>query len=126
MENPFLSKFISIRPFTGIDEVPVSQAAEQNAHSVLAPSHVVLKEGKIVGALEIATSIPVLVWAHTEKMGIRDSLDVMRFYENLVFGTGNKRIILPCKKNSPFLPYLKNPKSGYVDCGEFNFFLKKA
>lgn len=120
--------FIHVRPYLGGNLGAIQKAAMLDNHTVMAPTQYIEKHGEIVGALEISTSIPVLVWMDTKKTTIRDSIEVMRFYENFVFGhnTPHKTILLPCSITSPYIEYLRNPKLGYVSGGQFELFVKKA
>lgn len=121
--------FMHIRPYLGENLGDIRKAAMTDRHVVLNPTQYVEKHGEIVGALDISSCVPVLVWMHTAKTKIQDSIEVMRFYENFVAGHSvptHKTILLPCPLTSPFLKYLQNPKLGYASAGQCELFVKKV
>lgn len=121
-------KFLHIKPYIGGNLGAIQKVAQLDNHTVMNPTQVIERNGEIIGALEISSSVPVLVWMDTKKTTIRDSIEVMRFYENFIFAHNvpNKTILLPCSLTSPYIEYLRNPKLGYISGGNFELFVKKA
>lgn len=105
-------KHIKVRPYREADKVELNIAASEDKHGVAAPTHVVLKEGKIVGYLSINAVPTVLMWMHTKNIKVRDSLDVATFFENFISAQGFLGCLVPMQNSSPIEPYME--KVGYV------------
>lgn len=124
-------KRIKIRRYgTGPSDLgKVLTAAKADNHSVLAPTHLIERDGEVIGCLEIASTPVVMVWMDSKKTKIRDSIRIMDFYEDQVGellernGRQDKQVIVPCSAKSPYLDYMK--EIGYVDAGDFKLFIKK-
>lgn len=113
----------TIRPLINGDYTEVRTAMHADKHACIAPTHVVRKEDRIIGALSLGAYPTCLVWMHTKDAHMRDALDAMRFYENAVFSTNYRGIIVPCAKHSPLRPYLE--RVGYKNAGEFDLLFKE-
>jgi hypothetical protein len=107
-----LDNRVKIRPYVASDASELNLAASQDNHGVAAPTHVALKQGKIVGYLSINAVPTVLMWMNTKEIKVRDSLDVATFFENIIAGLGFKGCLIPMQNNSPIEPYME--KVGYV------------
>lgn len=82
------------------------KALTSDSHLPFYPSHVVEKEGEIIGALSIL-SVPMLyVWMHSKVAHARDSYFALQVAENLARNAGATSVVLPCKSDSPFYKYL--------------------
>jgi hypothetical protein len=80
--------------------------AKTDDHVVLFPTHAVWKGGEIVGYGSINATPIVNVWLHSEKIGPRDSVQLLGVAEALATTQGLKQIIMPCAENSPFYPMM--------------------
>lgn len=109
-----------------IDKIPlIQEAAKADNHAVFAPTDVIIRDGQIVGALEIASTPCVFWWMHTDRTTIRDSIMAYQFYENQVRRLGAKHVVVPCPTDSPFYQLLSNPKSGYMELPKTVVFMKQ-
>lgn len=123
--DSLLRRHVMIRPFDNGDLSKVLIAAKGDNHSVIKPTDVIEKAGEIVGALEIGSTPQVLVWMDTQKTNVRDSLDILHYFNSIVARMGHRTYTLPCSSKSPYLPYLE--KTGwYHNLGQFTLFLKKV
>lgn len=103
--------FVRIRGFVPSDAEALQVAAQEDGHAVLAPTHVLEKDGKIVGFLSVAAIPTVFMWMHTKETNMRDSLCVQNFLDNLV-AQHNVAYMMPCKQDSPFYEHME--KLGFV------------
>lgn len=100
---------IDIRPLKTMEDFENLKAcAEADGHGVIAPTHLVTKDNMLVGGLEIMPA--VFVWMNTKLTKVRDSLELMRFYEAHLACQGNRTIVLPCSETSPYFPVLPGVK----------------
>lgn len=85
------------------DEVSeLRRLAAQDDHEVLAPTHVVVKNGCIVGYLSIGAIPTVNVWMSTEHTEARDSIAVLGQLDAIVDHGGIPMYFMPCDEKSPF------------------------
>jgi hypothetical protein len=102
--------------------------AENDAHALICPTHVFLKDGKLVGCASVASVPLVLPWFHTERCHARDSRYFINQMENLLASgmpaQGPGVICVPFAQNSPFHPYIE--RLGYTNAGEFSLTFKKV
>lgn len=115
-----IESMVRIRPYGPEDAELLRAAAVTDKHIVVAPTFVVEKDGKIVGYLGIATS--VLVWMDTEQTNVRDSANVLNFFENFLAMREAGIIQVPVVGNSPYLPFME--KVGYSNLGSATMFFK--
>jgi hypothetical protein len=111
-------KITPIRTTGGVDAVQA--AAQADGHVLIAPSHAILKDGKILGSLSMIPT--AMIWMHTKDAKARDTLELQSFIENHFSANGGTAMCLPCTKESPYFSVLS--KLGYVDIGQFNLFVK--
>lgn len=113
---------ITVRPMQGEDVEPLSQAAKDDGHVVVGATHVVVKDGKLVGYVG-ANGIPMVgIWMDTKACTVLDSKRVMETYEASLRFHGVQSIIVPCMTSSPFFPYME--KAGHVKVCETTLFFK--
>lgn len=115
---------VQIRRCKPEDLEALRTSAKADEHAAFRPSHVVTKNGEIIGCLEIATIPMVMFWMHTEKAKARDCVAVKTFYENFTanLGGGQTLVAVPCAEKSPLLPFME--QMGYVDAKQ-KLFLKE-
>lgn len=117
-----LNKFARIRPVVAADFPVLEALAKEDDHQLIAPSHVVEKDGNIIGFLSIAQIPNVLMWLHTERATPRDAAAVANFFECWLLDRGARTFVVPCLETSPFFPYIS--QLDYVNIGKTNLFLK--
>jgi len=120
-----------IEGFVGFDRLRTEEdvkelnaAAKADNHSVVLPSHVLRKDGKIVGYFSVAPpGMPcVLAWLSTKDMPARESFHLINGIECQVAHAGCQAIMWPIPKDSPFYPLME--QMGYKNCGQYELFIK--
>ena len=89
--------------------------AKADDHLVLFPSHVVCKNGKIVGYGSINKTPIVNVWLSSKEIGPRDSMQLLSIAESIASSNGLDQIIMPCAEKSPFFPLME--RMGFTRLG---------
>ena len=64
------------------------------------PEYVILKKGKIVGALGVKSVL--FWWMKPEETNARDSLTVLNIMDNVMDLHGINEYIVPCEEKSPY------------------------
>lgn len=107
-------EFVRIRHATQEDLPTLEALAKQDGHGTVFPTHVVEKGEQIIGWLHIGIGMlpVVLVWMDTTRSNSRDSWVVVQFFENAAKDRGALGVMLPCKEDSPFYPFLE--RLGYT------------
>lgn len=95
-------------------------AAKADDHAVIAATHIVKKNGRIVGYLSFNSLPTVLLWLDTKETTQNDSYQVQNFFETLATPFGGVCVPVPTK--SPFYPLMH--KAGYQNMGEGSVFMK--
>jgi len=107
---------IRVRPLkTQAEFDALDQAAKADNHIALYPTHAVWKSGEIIGYGSINATPMVNVWLHSQKLGPRDSVQLLGVAEALAANAGLSQIIMPCAQNSPFFPMME--KLGFSRLG---------
>jgi len=100
------------------------ERAAEDDHVVLAPTHVVEKDGKIVGYLSIGAIPIVNVWMDSKQLGPRDSVAVLGQLDAVMDYAGQPTYFMPCDPSSPFHPVME--KLGFGSLMETEIFVRKA
>lgn len=107
---------VSLHPIRNSQqEIAVEQAAAADSHALLAPTHAVKKDGKVIGYVSILAMPVVHVWMDREAATVRDSLAMLAQTEAIVRDRGAHQYYMPCQENSPYFPLLE--KVGMTDLG---------
>jgi hypothetical protein len=110
-----------IRP----EEVPELHAlAANDRHVVLAPTHVVVKDGEIVGYLSIGAVPVVHVWMDSGAVQARDSLAVLSQLDAVMDHAGAPVYLMPCAKDSPYLPHME--RMDFRELWDTTLFIKEV
>ena len=105
------------------DVLPLELAAASDHHTVIVPTHVVKRDGEIIGYGSIGT-VPMLnVWVHSTKVNKFESLRLLREAEAIAKAQGAAYVIMPVSEESPFRPYVA--RMGYTTLGSASYNLKK-
>lgn len=116
-------KIAHVRPYAPNDYAELAQAARADSgHIAVAPTHVVEKEGRIVGYFSLGAIPLALVWLDTKACQVLDTVVVVSTYENLARAMGHQALCVPCSKTSPFYQYMK--KNGFVEMSDMTMFVK--
>lgn len=100
--------FPSLRQIKTVDDYQaVMDAAKDDNHVINWPTHMVEKEGKIVGAASIASVPLLLVWNHSTEVKIRDSLHLNSVYRAIMEAKGHSEYLIACDADSPYNKYME-------------------
>ena len=110
-------------PITPDELQALVAAAADDHHSVLFPTHVIKRDGEIVGYLSVCATPIVNVWAHSKKINALQSVRLMHKLEDELKSNGILNYIMPCAKDSPYYPHMQ--KLGYTALGENVWHLKQ-
>lgn len=106
------------------DQQRLKAVAATDGHQVVAASHVVEREGEIVGYASLGRIHLLNVWVHSRAVRARESLALLNLAENLAAEMGQELICVPCAKSSPFYEYME--RFGYRNLGQAGFNLKQV
>ena len=101
----------------------VAQAAKDDNDNMQMPSHVVLKDGEIVGGWQIAQMPLVLAWHHTQKVNAKDSMLINSTVESMMSTMGINQWFMACNSHSPFMSHME--KFGFNPIWSTNIFHKE-
>ena len=111
-----MSNLITIRPYTEADGEQLLANAKEDGHGVYFPTHVLIKENRIVGYLSINALPLILSWQDSKRMVATDSLRELGFIEGALAGW--KTFVIPCDPDSPYY------KSGFLEKAGYNLYGK--
>lgn len=80
----------------------VIHEAKQDGDSLINPSHVVERDGEIIGAASLGVIPLALVWNHSKKVQARDSMHLKLIYDSIMETKGFGNFIMACRKDSPY------------------------
>lgn len=116
-----MSHIPKVRKIRSKDELDaVLAAAKKDSDGIVLPSHLVEKDGEIVGAASLAVVPVLMVWNSRGKIGPKESLILKQTYEALMEERGIQKYIVLCNKNSPYNPVMKS--LGYRSVWETEIF----
>ena len=103
-----VSKIPTLRKIHDADlKEVVAQAAKDDNDNMQMPSHVVLKDGEIVGGWQIAQMPLVLAWHHTQKVNAKDSMIINSTVESMMSTMGINQWFMACNSHSPFMSHME-------------------
>ena len=111
-----------LRPIRQEDVEPLKAVCEADKHTVVFPTHIIEKNGRMVGYVSYLSIPLVLSWCHTKDVKVRDMLTIGNIVENLLLNSGINRVGLLVEETSPVFPYFA--KAGYVAFGQNHLFIK--
>jgi len=98
----------TIEPIAGPDELrDLLLAAASDNHVVIGASHVIRKDGELVGYASIGSVPMVNVWLDSKRVKALDSLRLLRAGEVLARDLGVRQYLMPCAHTSPFFPHME-------------------
>jgi hypothetical protein len=115
---------LRVRPYDPQrDVLALAQAAKEDAHHPLNPTHVIERGEEIVGYFGV-NSLPLYrLWFHSEKMKAADSLRLLFMIENHYRMAGVPLIATIISTGSPFYPVAA--RGGYLEAPGDRLFLKE-
>ena len=116
--------FPIVKPLETQEELAALRAAAlTDGHSLVAPSHVIIKDGEPAGYLAMHMPM-VFFWADSERMKARDSVFAIQMVNNMMKIRGVHQYMVPVADDSPFLDFL--PKMGFEKVMTANLLTKKG
>ena len=100
----------------------VVETARVDGHGSLGVTHIIERDKDLIGHLSMCGIPLVLVWLHTKKAKIRDSLRILDFCENTIRNSGATGMLVPCSKSSPFFTSMEG--LGFSKGDEMTMFWK--
>lgn len=98
------------------------EAAKVDDHRVLLATHLVEKDGKIVGYGSINGAPIVNLWLDSKSVSAIDSVRLLRRLTDGLGFTGARHVLMPCAEKSPFTPFMEN--LGFERLGPTTLYLK--
>ena len=84
----------------------VHQAAREDEDGVLDPTHAVVKNGEIVGAVSVNVNCGSW-WMHKTKTRKYDTLSTLQCLDTLMLDRGINKYYMPCLDSSPYYPLME-------------------
>lgn len=117
-----------LRPVREREPEVLAALAKADQHALIAPTHVFVKNGELIGYASLGVVPMILPWFDTRKCKAADSLYFINQLENLAANAmpnnGQDLICVPFVPASPFTPYIG--KLGYIDTGAAQLTFKKV
>ena len=104
-------KYPSLKLVSNENIEALAKKLQEDNHPLLFPSHVVEKDGNIVGALSIGSTPVSFFWMHSKESSPLDSLIAIQVAENIARVQGQRVGLVACSETSPF--YQQMEKLGY-------------
>ena len=108
-----------------IKEEEIEQLIEKAAkddHQVVAPTHVIEKDGEIVGYMSIDAVPTVHSWFDSKVLKVRDSAVVDLQLKAIMNNNGIEHYFMPCASISPFRTVMES--AGYKKLYDSTIFIK--
>lgn len=105
------------------DYEPLLELAREDNHAVIRPTHVMLKDGELIGYASVGGVPLVIFYMNTKKAKATNTFRFERHCEELVRHAGSPLVCAPCSPSSPIYPFM--PKLGFVSGGNMDVFIKK-
>ena len=99
----------------------LAAAAAADGHAVYAPTHLVQRDGQIVGGLSLGGLPLLFLWLDTQRVTPRETYQVWSAAAAELRGRGP--VIVPCTDASPLRPYLE--RLGGQRVGTAHLYLKE-
>lgn len=114
---------MNIRPIKDNDLPQLVQKAAEDAHFVVSPTHVFVKNDELVGYISLGRIPMIMTWLSTRRVQPIDSVKALRKVEEHSIMSNVPVICIPCATDSPFYPQME--KLGYTEAPLMRFFFKK-
>lgn len=99
------------------------KAAKDDKDNMTCPTHILWRNGEIIGTWSLAAVPLVLLWSHSQKMKKEDSIIYSEMIDTLMEEKGHTNHLLCCNSGSPYFKHME--KFGYESVWNTNVFLKK-
>ena len=101
----------------------LAAAAAADAHGVINPTHVMVKEGRIIGYLSIGGLPVVQCWFDSKNPHATDSLKMIEHGETVCRTQGIREYAVACAETSPFSKHME--RLGYTKLGTTTLWRKE-
>ena len=101
----------------------VLKAAREDKHNMPTPTHVIEKDGKIVGCWGLGNIPLVSVWHKEGSLGPKESLNLNSTFKSIMDDRGHGVFLIACNEDSPYMPFME--KVGYEPVWKTNLLLSK-
>jgi hypothetical protein len=98
-------------------------AASADQHTVLAPTHLVIKGDEIVGYGSLGGLPTLHLWLDSHKVHAADSLRLLETAEALLADKNVRQVLVPCSEQSPFAQHME--RLGFKKLGTTTLFTKE-
>jgi hypothetical protein len=112
-----------VRPISLADLPELRTLAAADRHKVVAPTHVAVNAGEIVGYASIGALPAVVCWTDSRRTVKTEGFRFLREVEGFA-AERYQDIMLVCTPHSPFRPFLE--RVGYQFLGNADFLQKKV
>jgi len=102
------------------EQEAILKVAREDNDGVMFPSHVVLKNGEVAGAVSLGAIPFVCLWHSSKLLGPKDSLILKSIYDAVMEQKGTPQYFIACNKASPYLGHMD--QLGYSPIWETNLF----
>ena len=92
-----------------------------DGHEWLGHSHLVERNGQVIGAAALGTMPLVMVWHDRARVQVRDSMHLKRVYDAIMETKGEGRYLIGCDRGSPYSALMA--KGGFRPVWETQLFL---
>ncbi len=112
-----------VKPLESLEQLEqLNLAAAEDDHILIAPTHMIEKEGEPIGYVSINGMPMVHWWLHTQKGSAMDTLRIMVQLESEAAKMGINKYQLACADTSPYYPKMR--KLGFTSLGDTTLFRK--
>jgi len=105
------------------EEALVIKAAIADNDSMTVPTHVIEKNGKVVGGWSLAKVPLVLVWHKSDEINAKESLVLNNTFRSIMDDRGSGPFIIACNGHSPYIKHME--KFGFKPVWETNLFVSE-
>lgn len=96
---------ISIAPLLASEVPALRVAAAEDAHGLFHQSHLIRREGEIVGSFSV--NVPAhTVWLHSQKLNGLESFSTIKKLDEFLVMAGRGDSLTLCSLDSPFFPFM--------------------
>lgn len=105
------------------DQKLVINAVREDGETFAFPTHAVIKDEEIVGALSLNAIPLAAIWTKSDTIKAKDSYILNHTLSSIANDRGIERYLIGCDESSPYLKYME--KFGYTPFWKTNLFLSQ-
>ena len=97
-----------IRKITTNEEYQATiNASKMDNHNIHAPTHMLYKDGKIVGAWCLDGMPLTMIWHDSKNITVKDSMMLNKTIDTVMNDRGHKEYLMACDTDSPYTNYMQ-------------------